>query len=265
MQWLLLGLLFVGGAVVFAVVGVTIARRFIRPIVAEGHNDVLVPLFLTAGVIYAVLLAFMVIAMWESYDAAKANTAEEASLLVPMYRQSMAMSPEKGGEMRKLIREYAEGVVGGWERFRETAEGTAKARMTIDRIIYVFGTLKPETKAEEIMDVQFLQTFSQLMTDRNKRLLHASESLSWVMWLAVAGGGMITIGMSFVLFMDRAVPHIVMTSVLAGLVGLLLLLMAVLNRPFVGPLGVQPEPFESALRLFVQIDDDFKNIRGEVK
>jgi multisubunit Na+/H+ antiporter MnhC subunit len=265
MQWLLLGLLFVGGAVLFSVVGVVATRRYTRRIVAEGHNDVMVPLFLTAGVIYAVLLAFMVIAMWESYDAAKANTAEEASLLVPMYRQSMIMSPEKGREMRKLIREYAEGVVSGWERFRETAQGSENARLTVDRMIYVFGTLKPESKAEEIMDVQFLQTFSQLMTDRNKRLLHASESLSWVMWLAVAGGGMITVGMSFVLFMDRAIPHVVMTSVLSGLVGLLLLLMAVLNRPFVGPLGIQPEPFESSLRLFIQIDEDFKKIRGEQK
>jgi hypothetical protein len=175
----------------------------------------------------------------------------------------MDMAPEKGEEMRKLLHEYAEGVVGDWEHFRETAQGSAKARVTVDRIIHVFGTLTPATKAREIIAAQFLQTFSQLMTDRNKRLLQASESLSWIMWVAVAGGGIVTVGMSFVLFMDKPVPHVVMTSVLSALIGLLLFLMVVLNRPFVGPLGVQPEPFEASLHLFDQIDDDFKLINSE--
>src|SRR5579863_9246746 len=115
MMWVLIAVLIVGGAILYAVAGVSLGRRLMRRHIAEGHNDVLVPIFLTAGVIYAVLLAFMVIAMWENYDNAKANTAEEASLLVPLYRQSEAMSPEKGAEMRHLIREYAEGVVSGWE------------------------------------------------------------------------------------------------------------------------------------------------------
>src|SRR5476649_629827 len=123
MSWLLLAILCVGGAILFAVAGVFIGRKVLHHKVQEGHNDVMVPLFLTAGVIYAVLLAFIVIAMWESYDNAKANTAEEASLMVPLYRDSLSMAPEKGAEMRLLLHQYAEGVIGGWEHFRETAQG----------------------------------------------------------------------------------------------------------------------------------------------
>jgi hypothetical protein len=231
--------------------------------VAEGHNDVLVPIFLTAGVIYAVLLAFIVVAMWETYDNANANTAEEASLLVPLYRQSMDFSPEKGTEMRKLIREYGEGVVDQWEHFRTTGEGSASARLAVDRIIHLYGTLSPATKIKEIVDMQFYDTFSHLMTDRNKRLLQASESLSWVMWLAAIGGGMIVVGMCFVLYMDKALMHFVMTAILSGSIGALLLVMIILNRPFMGPLGLSPEPFEASLALFGKIDEDFKQIEEE--
>lgn len=161
--------------------------------VFEGHNDVLVPLFLTAGVIYAVLLGFLVLGMWKSYDAAHANTAEEASLLVPMYRQSDVMAPEKGEEMRHLIRKYAEEVSSGWEMFKETGHGNPEARKTVDEIVKVFATLTPATKPWEIVAAQFLQTFSQFLLDRNKRILEASESLSWIMWVAAAGGGIITV------------------------------------------------------------------------
>src|ERR1700722_10246439 len=114
MEWVLLAALVVGGAVAFAVIGILTARRFTHGRVAEGHNDVLVPLFLTAGVIYAVLLGFIVVAMWETYDGAKANVAEEASLLVPLYRQSEIMAPEKGAGMRTLIRGASEEVSAGW-------------------------------------------------------------------------------------------------------------------------------------------------------
>ncbi|HEY5210974.1 MAG TPA: hypothetical protein VIJ42_16165 [Stellaceae bacterium] len=263
MIYIVIGILVVGGAVLYAVVGVLAGRKLVGRHVAEGHNDVLVPMFLTAGVIYAVLLAFMVIAMWESYDNAAANTAEEALLLVPMYRQAMDFSPEKGAEMRQLIREYGKGVIDQWARFRATALGSTTARMNVDRMIYLFGTLTPESKSREIVHTQFFQTFAQLMTDRNKRLLQASESLSWVMWVAAVGGGIVTVGMCFMLYMDKPIPHVAMTSVLAGLIGMLLLIMIILNRPFIGPLGIQPEPFEATLALFDQIDGDFKQIAAE--
>ncbi|HWY24901.1 MAG TPA: hypothetical protein VNX47_08270, partial [Nevskia sp.] len=191
-------LLFIIGFVLFALSGVFFGRKLMRHRVAEGHNDVLVPIFLTAGVIYAVLLAFMVVAMWESYDNAKANTAEEASLLVPLYRQSMDFSPGKGEEMRQLLREYAEGVIHQWEHFRVTAQGSSEARMSVDRMIHVYGTMSPTNRIKEIVDAQFFTTFAQLMTDRNKRLLQASEALSWVMWLAAIGGALVTVGMCFV-------------------------------------------------------------------
>jgi hypothetical protein len=263
MSWTLLFILFVAGSIAFAIAGVFIGRKVLHHHVKEGHNDVMVPLFLTAGVIYAVLLAFMVIAMWESYDAAKANVAQEASLLVPMYRQSQAMAPEKGAQMRHLIREYAEGVAKGWENFRHTGKGSANARYNANKIVAVFTSMEPATKSREIVTAQFLTTFSEMLLARNKRILQASESLSWIMWVAVIGGAMVTVGMTFVLYMDHPMPQYVMTCVLSTAIGLLLFLMVVLNRPFLGPLGIEPEPYEASLALFDLIDQDFKKIAAE--
>ena len=265
MTYILIAIAVVIGSILYAVVGVLVGRRVIRRHVREGHNDVMVPMFLTAGVIYAVLLAFMVIAMWESYDGASANTAEEASLMVPMYRQSMNFPPSVGIEMRKLIRGYGEGVIDRWENFRHTGEGSESARLIVDRMIYLFGSLEPESKGKEIAAAQFFDTFSKLMTDRNKRLLQASESLSWIMWVAAIGGGLVTVGMAFILYMDKPMPQLVMTSVLSLLIGMLLLIMIVLNKPFVGPLGIEPEPFEASLQLFDKIDGDFARIESETR
>jgi len=88
MTYLLLGLLMIGGPILYAVAGVLVSRKILHEKVREGHNDVCVPIFLNAGVLFAVLLGFMVVAVWESYDAAKTNVAVEAVSVVPLYRAS---------------------------------------------------------------------------------------------------------------------------------------------------------------------------------
>jgi hypothetical protein len=245
--------LFVGGAILFAVIGVLLGRRLVHRHVAEGHNDVLVPLFLTAGVIYAVLLGFTVVAEWEFYDAAKTNAAEEAALLVPLYRQTRVMIDDKGNEMRSRIRAYAQHVVEGWDAFRNGARNTA-AGTDVNEIFGVFATMSPATKARELVAAQFLTTFSQVVLDRNKRYVQASESLTGVMWLGIIGGGIVTIGFTCFLYMEKAWPHVLGASIMAALIGLLLFIVAMLSRPFHGPLAIEPHPFEQSLQVFDQVD-----------
>jgi hypothetical protein len=60
--------------------------------------------------------------------------------------------------------------------------------------------------------------------------------------------------MSFLLYMDRYWPHVLAVSVMAALIGALLFTLAVLSRPFVGPLAIQPEPFEQSLSVFDDVD-----------
>jgi hypothetical protein len=251
-----LAYLSVCGSIAFAVCGVLLGRRIIGRHVAEGHNDVLVPLFLTAGVIYAVLLGFMVVGEWESYDSAKANTSEEGALLVPLYRQTKVMADDKGDEMRKGIREYAEDVVKGWDGF---VAGTRnrKAGHDVQELFRIFSTLTPATKPRELIAAQFLTTLNDMLLDRNKRYMQSGESLSWIMWAAAIGGGAITVGMSFMLYMDRRWPHVMATSVMAALIGSLLFTMAVLSRPFVGPLAIDPQPFETSIAVFDDVDNGY--------
>lgn len=249
----LVAFLFVGGTTLFGVVGVLVGRKLVHGHVAEGHNDVLVPIFLTVGVIYAVLLGFTVVAEWEFYDAAKHNTAEEAALLVPLYRQTQAMDEDKGSEIRHLIRSYAEHVVEGWDRFRN---GTRNVQAGADsnRIIAVFASMTPSNKARELVSAQFLQTFSQMVLNRNKRYVHSAEALAPIMWVGLGIGGVLTIGLCFILYMERGWPHVLGVGVMSAIIGVLLFMVAMLSRPFHGPLAIDPAPFEQVLPVFDQVD-----------
>src|SRR5580658_4538177 len=102
MNYVILGVLMIVGPVVYAVAGIHLARKILHGKVQEGHNDVCVPIFLNAGVLFAVLLGFMVVAVWESYDAAKATTAMEATALVPLYRAAGNLPPEAAAKIREI-------------------------------------------------------------------------------------------------------------------------------------------------------------------
>jgi hypothetical protein len=231
-----------------------LVRKFVKGFVREGHNDVLVPLFLTAGTLYAVLLAFLVIAVWETYGAAKDNAAEEASTLATMYRQTNGMPPDERAKMRGLLREYTEAVVKEeWPIQAATGGASPKARQAVADIYSTFYTMKPSESSSSI-SVEFLHTFSTVAADRNRRTLQAAEALPPVLWFAILFGAAIIGGMSFMLFMEVFWPHAVMSGLMTVLIGTLLLITFALDRPFAGPMPLDSGAFEHSLSVFDAVD-----------
>lgn len=244
------------GAVALTILILATVRRAIHQHVAEGHNDVLVPIFLTAGTIYAVFLAFIVVAVWEGYGVARSNIADEASTITTIYRASTAMETKSAEELRHLLKEYTEAVVNDeWDIQAKTGGASEKARSAGLGMFRVFGA---EQSAIRTSDAAINQTvlglLTRVQTDRNLRTLQASESLSATIWIAVIFGGAVVIVMSAFLFMDRAWPHILMSTVLATLIVMLLAVTYLMSRPFVGPLALEPEPFEHSLSVFKSVD-----------
>ena len=251
-----LALLIVIGSVGFAAGGVLLGRRLLHRHVAAFHNEVVISLFATASVVYAVLLGFLVVVVWEGYDDAHRNVAEEAASLVPLYRLTYGMQGPHGAQSRSLIREYADAVVKDeWPTMGTADAGSMRARHDIGEIDRQFSRLSPAQKAADAeVDAEFLRTESQIVADRNRRLLEASDRIPWVMWLGAVGGGIIVMVMSFFIYMEQAWPHVVMASLAASLIGLLLFIMLVLSRPFSGPLALGPGHFRAALAVMDDVD-----------
>jgi uncharacterized membrane protein YdcZ (DUF606 family) len=215
-----------------------------------------ISLFATASVVYAVLLGFLVVVVWEGYDSAHRNVAEEAASLVPLYRLTYGMQGPHGVKSRSLIREYADAVVNDeWPTMGEANAGNMRARHDIGELDRQFSRLTPRQKAADAeVDAQFLATKSTIVAARNRRLLEASDSIPWVMWLGAIGGGIIVMLMSFFIYMEEAWPHVLMASLAASLIGMLLFIMIVLSRPFIGPLALGPEHFRAALAVMNDAD-----------
>ena len=64
--------------VLVAVAGLVVVQRLVPPERREVQNDVAGFIYAVLGVAYAVLLAFVVIAVWQDYQTAQAEVESEA-------------------------------------------------------------------------------------------------------------------------------------------------------------------------------------------
>jgi hypothetical protein len=64
------GVLVVGGVCLVSLVGFELVQRLVPATARQRHNDVAGFIYAALGVIYAVLLALVVISVWEEYQGA---------------------------------------------------------------------------------------------------------------------------------------------------------------------------------------------------
>jgi hypothetical protein len=254
MSLFVLALSIIGVTILYALIGVTVVRRRMAGRVREGHNDVLVPIFLTAGTIYAVLLAFLVIGVWENYSATNDNVADEAATLSTLYRQTNGIPVGPRAELRSMLREYTEAVATDeWPLQAASGTPSPRARRAIGKLYGAYLTLDPKVAASPI-GLEFLGTLRTVAVDRNRRSTAASEQLPGVLWAVLIVGGAVVVGMTFLLYMEEIWPHVVFSALMAGLIGTLLFITLLLNRPFAGPLAIPSEKFEHALNVYDSVD-----------
>src|SRR5919112_217394 len=101
------GVLVVCGACLAALVGLALVQRLVPTTRRREHNDVAGFIYAVVGVIYAVLLALMVIAVWEEHEEAKATVREEANGLADVFWLAHRLPEPVGPRLQELARSYA--------------------------------------------------------------------------------------------------------------------------------------------------------------
>ena len=93
-----------------AVLGLALVQRLVPTAIRKEQNDVAGFIYPVLGVIYAVLLALVVIATWEEFGRARVTVEAEANALAEIFWLAHRLPEPEGRELQELARSYAEEV-----------------------------------------------------------------------------------------------------------------------------------------------------------
>ena len=238
------GVLVVCGASVLAVVGLALVQRLVPATIREEHNEVAGFIYAALGVIYAVLLALVVIAVWEGFGRARVTVESEANALAEVFWLAHQLPQSERHRLQELARSYAEEVVDEEWPLMERGEAplmeqtpratTPRGWVLIDDIRATLQGYEPRTQAEQELYAEGLDQVQRLADARRSRLVAAEESIPTVLWVVLVVGGIVAVGFTYLFGLRSTWAHALMVAALAGVIALVLFTIGVLDHPFSG-------------------------------
>jgi hypothetical protein len=215
------------------------------------HNEVSGFVYAVIGVIYAIILGFAVITVWEHYNEAKSDAHAEANAVANIYRIASGLPEPSRGEIQDASLAYVSTVAE--KEWAAMDDGTAPVQQAVDDINTLwssFDSVALTTSAEEALYAEGLNQLSELSSLRRERLEDNDAALLGIMWGVVVGGAILTVLFPCLFGVESRLVHSLIIGTLAASIGLLLLLTYDLNYPFNGDVAIGPGAFERVLEQF---------------
>ncbi|MGH3735450.1 MAG: DUF4239 domain-containing protein [Micromonosporaceae bacterium] len=229
-----------------------VARRLIPGDTKQDHHDVIIAVHQMVGMLYAILLAFVVIIVWETASKADDDSQVEANKVSQIYFTARDLPEPQRGQLTGLAKQYATTVVDEEWPLMAQGETSAKARALVGKMRTTAHDLRPASAHDEILMDQTLTAINELVEARRARTDAVESKIPPIMWAGLIVGAALTVGITFVYDYTRYVPHFLMVSAMTLLTVFLLWLTWEMSQPFDGPTGVGPDAFATIRDRFAE-------------
>jgi hypothetical protein len=228
--------------------GILVLRPVVRPWFHRqpGANAVLGDTLQYFGVIYGLLLGLLAVGTFENHTDAEKAVVSEASAISALYRDVSAYPEPYRHDLRALIRRYVRSTIDtAWPKQRHgilPVPGADEPNLAVD--IYTRMTdFEPQTNGQQAIQENALRQYDTFVESRRTRLYSVISGMPRVMWYTVAIGALIN--MIFLWLFDlRLAHHLLIGGMISFFMATMICLIAILDNPFRGEVGVSPEAFE---------------------
>ena len=237
-----LAIVIVGLSVITTLVGQTIVRRRVKRELLSAHTDVAGFIYAALAVIYAVVLAQVVVAAWDDFQGAREAVELEAGSILNLMRLAEDWPTDDRAAVEQALLAYVRSAID--EEWPAMARDEAPSPATIARMGDVWRVYGVVERGPVGMTQRFgasLDELSRFDLARGKRLLASHDQLPAIMWVTLILGGVLTIGFAYLFAVENRLIQSLMLTSLAALIALLLLLAEELDAPFRGDNRVGPD------------------------
>ncbi len=233
-----------------AMAGPILIRRRVALERLRTNNEVAGFKFATVGVLYAVLLAFAIVVVWQKFEDAGNAAAEEAGAAATIYRLSHGIGEQAGAALRDRMSVYLEAVIDqDWPAMARGIYSPAATR-ALDGIYVSLLTNSPDDRPGAVALSEILRQLDEVTSARRQRLEMSAGVVPGVLWAVLLAGAAITIGFTFFFGSKNVLAQSLMTGALAVLIFAGLLIIVAIDHPFTGTVSVDPAPLVLVLHDF---------------
>lgn len=232
-----------------AMLGPVLVRKRYPLSVLVKNNEVAGFKFATIGVIYAVILAFAIVSVWEKFNDAELRVLQETGASATLFRLTNGDEPEAVAT-RAALRQYMTDVVEDeWPKMARGQESRDATR-ALDAV-YAAAVRFVDGRRPAI-GVEVMKELGAITEARRGRLHLSMGVVPPALWAMLLSGALVTIGFTCFFGMENLRAQTAMTGALSFVVFLGLFVILSYDHPFTGDVSVESHPVRALLEDFAK-------------
>lgn len=246
------GLLWVGGAAVAAILIAVLIHKLSSSGSRGDNNDVAGQVFTIVAGLHAVLLAFVLISLFDGVSTARTNSTTEANDLVAVSWAADSLPEPAHTKVKQLVSAYSDTVVTKeWPQMRETGKvDSAAGWQQLDELRNTIANTQTadgddwQTSRKQAATDQLWDAYQARQSRLNDA---ANNGVSTVVWFALILGSVMSMALVYLHGGPKMISHALISGTLAAAITLLLFAIYQLQNPFSGGAAVGPDAFSAVL------------------
>ena len=236
----------VGSLCLFAIGGLLLVRRYVLPHLRIHHEDAHFSgaMVHSVMVFYGLALALISVNVFETYADVSKIISQEATTLAVLYRDVSTYPEPIRSQLQKELRDYVDYVIHEAWPLQQRGQVPTAGVDRINRFQDILVTFEPTTEGQKILHAEALRAYNNMVHARRLRLDAVTTGLPVLMWLVIVVGAVISLSGSFFFQVEDVRLHVILVTLLALFIGLVIFMTFALDRPFLGDLGVRPDPYQ---------------------
>ncbi|MDR3713138.1 MAG: DUF4239 domain-containing protein [Puia sp.] len=198
--------------------------------------------------VYSILLAFIVVIVWQQYQNTGDRIQEESSKVFNLYRASYAFPDSSTGKkIRTTVINYVSSVVTDEFPAMEHDTTSPITQKRYNQVWDMVYAIRPVTDNEKTWYASMVTSVNQFGEARIIRVSDMDPSLPPLMWKILLAGGLIIILFAILFKTNNNGAHFLKILMFSIIIVFNLILVDMLDHPYKGMLRIEPTAFTKIL------------------
>jgi hypothetical protein len=238
-----LGPIFIGVSIAIALVAFWLVRRFLPSWREAASGEQVVGVAQMVMTMFALVLAFVIISLYNTFQGAAENVSAEANSLGALVRDAQAFPPAERRRVDHAVTGYVEIV--RTREFMLLREGRAdpQASARLAAVISAVQDYSPATASQQAFYRSAADQLTVISGEREKRIEAAESSIPGPLVALILVSGLLLVGTAVLIKTHSPAVDIALLVSVAVIIGVGVFTTVILEYPFSGSVAVSSSPF----------------------